>query len=91
MRVEFIQCRRTEGQSYDRSFDDEQAIKPIVLATAVLGSNSAGTDLEMRTVVKEERLNSTWSPHGGDDTSRCGAVSPVSNASGCLFVTPLQS
>ncbi|KAJ8582460.1 hypothetical protein M405DRAFT_885293, partial [Rhizopogon salebrosus TDB-379] len=47
-----------------------KAIEPIVLATAVLGSNSARTDLEMRTVVKEERLNSTWSPHGGDDISR---------------------
>ncbi|KAJ8582618.1 hypothetical protein M405DRAFT_867682 [Rhizopogon salebrosus TDB-379] len=45
---------------------------------AVLGSNSARTDLEMRTVVKEEHLNSTWSPHGGDDISRCGAVFPIS-------------
>jgi hypothetical protein len=64
MRAEFIQYRRTDGQSYDRSFDDKQAIKVTDrLTIAVLGLenlNSARIDLEMRTVIKEECLNSTW-------------------------------
>jgi hypothetical protein len=71
MRPEFIQCRRTEGQSYDRCC----AINDHSSASASKGlenPNSARTDLEMNNPVtqlegatqEDVRLNTDWDHSG---------------------------